>query len=84
MLFLLFIALFGRYFKSFTSDNYLLQVFLGETVDDLFVEEGAKQIRRDFRVELKKLSLKFHDRNETLKYPYWYLLPEKIPSDINI
>jgi len=41
-------------------------------------------MQKAFKQELNKLSAKFAERNKSLKYPYTYLLPEKIPIDINI
>jgi len=37
-----------------------------------------------FKEDLNKLGVKFAERNKTLKYPYTYLLPGKVPVDINI
>jgi len=59
-------------------------VLLGDVTEELFVETEVKNIQKDFKQELNKLSTKFAERNKSLKYPYTYLLPEKIPIDINI
>ena len=59
-------------------------MLLGDVTEELFVETEVKNIQKDFKQELNKLSTKFADRNKSLKYPYTYLLPEKIPIDINI
>ena len=62
----------------------LNQVFLGDVAEELFVEAEVKDIENAFKQDLNKLSTKFAERNKSPKYPYTYLLPEKIPIDINI
>jgi len=61
-----------------------LQVFLGDFIEELFVGQDVINMQKAFKQELNKLSAKFAERNKSLKYPYTYLLPEKIPIDINI
>jgi len=61
-----------------------MQVLLGDVIEELFVEAEVRDMQKDFKQELNKLGTKFAERNKSLKYPYTYLLPEKIPIDINI
>jgi len=59
-------------------------VFLGDVSEELFVEAEVHDMQKNFKQELNELGRKFSERNETLRHPYTYLLPEKIPMEINI
>jgi len=60
------------------------QFFLGDIPEDLFAEIEVKKIQEDFKHQLTEISQKIAERNKSLKYPYTYLLPDKIPININI
>uniref|UniRef100_H2YS71 Lipoxygenase domain-containing protein n=1 Tax=Ciona savignyi TaxID=51511 RepID=H2YS71_CIOSA len=60
------------------------EVFLGDVPDRLFTEPDVISIQQAFKQDLVRLQAKFEKRNESLRYPYTYLLPNKIPISIAI
>ncbi|XP_068721239.1 allene oxide synthase-lipoxygenase protein-like [Montipora capricornis] len=58
--------------------------FLGDYADNGFTEMTAREAILRFQGKLHRLSRSIKKRNETLKFPYAYLLPERIPNSIAI
>ncbi|XP_002119368.4 polyunsaturated fatty acid 5-lipoxygenase [Ciona intestinalis] len=60
------------------------EVYLGQFPMNLFDDARVDQAQAQFRRELKTISNLIHSRNKNLKFPYEYLLPEKIPISIAV
>lgn len=60
------------------------QVYLGDFPQRLFTEPAVITILDNFKRDLEKAQNEMAKRNETLQFPYEYLLPDKIPSSIAI
>uniref|UniRef100_F7AWK4 Lipoxygenase domain-containing protein n=1 Tax=Ciona intestinalis TaxID=7719 RepID=F7AWK4_CIOIN len=70
---------------SFALSEYAKdEIFLGDVPDRLFTDPKVIEMQVAFKKELVKLQSKFEERNKKLKYPYTYLLPDKIPISIAI
>nr|XP_058954727.1 allene oxide synthase-lipoxygenase protein-like [Pocillopora verrucosa]XP_058954728.1 allene oxide synthase-lipoxygenase protein-like [Pocillopora verrucosa] len=58
--------------------------FLGDYPDSSFTDMAAREAILRFQGKLQRISASIKKRNEKLKFPYTYLLPEKIPNSIAI
>ena len=67
-----------------TNVQFLLQLFLGEYPDEHFCNDEMLATIDAFQIELKHISDRIKERNEILKWPYKYLLPERVPNSIAI
>jgi len=59
--------------------------YLGDYSDGAFRNETkARDAILHFQENLQRLSRSIKERNETLEFPYIYLLPERVPNSIDI
>ncbi|XP_031557674.1 allene oxide synthase-lipoxygenase protein-like [Actinia tenebrosa] len=58
--------------------------FLGDYSGGLFVDQDALKAISNFQEKLQKISDSIKSRNETLEWPYTYLLPERVPNSVAI
>ncbi|XP_078679810.1 allene oxide synthase-lipoxygenase protein-like isoform X2 [Branchiostoma floridae x Branchiostoma belcheri] len=58
------------------------EVTLGNFPERRLTEEEAQEVIADLQLNLQRISEISRERNLTLKHPYTYLLPEKIPNAI--
>jgi len=58
--------------------------FLGDYSDGSFTDMAAREAILRFQGKLNRISVSIKKRNETLKFPYTYLLPERVPNSISI
>ena len=61
-----------------------LKRFLGDYSDGSFTDMAAREAILRFQRKLNRISVSIKKRNETLKFPYTYLLPEEVPNSIAI
>lgn len=59
------------------------QRFLGDYTQHNF-EEAVNPLIEKFQNKLQEISDAIKARNESLEFPYFYLLPERIPSSVAI
>ncbi|XP_077428040.1 arachidonate 12-lipoxygenase, 12R-type-like [Vanacampus margaritifer] len=57
---------------------------LGHYPDDQFTQEIPRQLQKDFKAELDKLSITINNRNKSLEIPYTYLDPKNIENSVAI
>ncbi|XP_056329996.1 polyunsaturated fatty acid 5-lipoxygenase-like [Danio aesculapii] len=60
------------------------ELFLGEYPDKYFTEEPAMEAIKKFRKKIVGVQETISKRNETLKPPYLYLSPDRIPNSVAI
>ena len=58
--------------------------FLGDYSDGSFIDMAAREAILLFQGKLNRISRSIKKRNDTLKFPYIHLLPERIPNSIAI
>lgn len=58
--------------------------FLGDYPDSSFTDMAARDAILRFQGKLHRISVSIKERNKKLKFPYAYLLPERIPNSIAI
>jgi len=58
--------------------------FLGDYSDGSFTDMAAREAILRFQGKLNRITVSIKKRNETLKFPYTYLLPERVPNSIAI
>ncbi|KAK3579731.1 hypothetical protein CHS0354_008871 [Potamilus streckersoni] len=71
-------------FTSFLSKYSSLEAYLGEYHDPYFTEPSVREVQAEFRDNLKKISEEIQTRNKSLKIPYTYLLPERVPNSTSV
>ncbi|XP_019717373.1 arachidonate 12-lipoxygenase, 12R-type-like isoform X1 [Hippocampus comes] len=57
---------------------------LGHYPEDHFTEEIPRQLQKDYKAELDKLSTTINNRNKTLEIPYTYLDPKNVENSVAI
>ncbi|XP_061626744.1 arachidonate 12-lipoxygenase, 12R-type-like [Phyllopteryx taeniolatus] len=57
---------------------------LGHYPEDHFSEEIPRQLQKEFKVELDRLSITINNRNKDLEIPYTYLDPKKVENSVAI
>ncbi|XP_077380150.1 arachidonate 12-lipoxygenase, 12R-type-like [Festucalex cinctus] len=55
---------------------------LGHYPEDHFTEEIPRQLQKDFKAELDKLSITINNRNKSLEIPYTYLVPKNVENSV--
>ena len=68
----------------FLSFSLTLKRHLGDYTDGTFTDMAAREAILRFQEKLNRISVSIKKRNETLKFPYAYLLPERTPNSIAI
>ncbi|XP_061535674.1 arachidonate 12-lipoxygenase, 12R-type-like isoform X1 [Phycodurus eques] len=59
-------------------------VTLGHYPEEHFTEEFPRQLQKEFKVELDRLSITINNRNKGLEIPYTYLNPKMIENSVAI
>ncbi|XP_077381031.1 arachidonate 12-lipoxygenase, 12R-type-like [Festucalex cinctus] len=57
---------------------------LGHYPEDHFTEEIPRQLQKDFKAELDKVSITINNRNKSLEIPYTYLDPNNVENSVAI
>ncbi|XP_061686032.1 arachidonate 12-lipoxygenase, 12R-type-like [Syngnathoides biaculeatus] len=57
---------------------------LGHYPEDHFTEEIPRQLQKEFKVELDRMSITINNRNKGLEIPYTYLDPKNIDNSVAI
>ncbi|RXN21027.1 arachidonate 5-lipoxygenase-like protein [Labeo rohita] len=60
------------------------ELFLGMYPDKYFTEQPVMEAIKTFHQKLVEVTNTIKSRNKTLKVPYWYLSPDKIPNSVAI
>lgn len=75
---------YGSLIRSINQHRLCQQVPLGHYPEDHFTEEIPRQLQKDYKAELDKLSITINNRNKTLEIPYTYLDPKNVENSVAI
>ncbi|CAK8679089.1 unnamed protein product [Clavelina lepadiformis] len=78
------VAMKAAAFTFALSAFYPDEIYLGQYPDRLFNDIAVLEMMEEYRQALAEVSRKIRKRNESLKHPYTFLLPEFVPNNIAI